>query len=63
MTANPANEALTLGIGGLVRGFLKNEGTVSIGSKTTAAYERGDQCDKRVQLMADWAAYIEADGS
>ena len=32
----------------------------TVGSKTTAAYERGDQFDKRVQLMADWAAYIDA---
>ena len=33
----------------------------TVGSKTTAAYERGDQFEKRVQLMADWAAYIDAD--
>ena len=33
----------------------------TVGSKTTAAYERGDQFEKRVQLMADWAAYINAD--
>ena len=33
----------------------------AVGSKTTAAYERGDQFEKRVQLMADWAAYIDAD--
>jgi len=32
----------------------------TVGSKTTAAYERGDQFEKRVQLMADWAAYIDA---
>ena len=31
----------------------------TVGSKTTAAYERGDQFEKRVQLMADWAAYID----
>ena len=31
----------------------------AVGSKTTAAYERGDQFEKRVQLMADWAAYID----
>jgi len=33
----------------------------TVGSKTTAAYERGDQFEKRVQLMADWAAYIDSD--
>jgi integrase len=33
----------------------------TVGSKTTAAYERGDQFEKRVQLMADWAAYIASD--
>ena len=60
MTARPANDALTLGIGRVVSGFPKNEGRVSVGSKTTVAYERGDQFDKRVQLMADWAAYIDA---
>ena len=32
----------------------------TVGSKTTAAYERGDQFEKRVQLMADWAAYIDS---
>ena len=26
--------------------------------KTTGAYERGDQFDKRVQLMADWANFM-----
>lgn len=31
----------------------------TVGNKTTAAYERGDQFDKRVQLMADWALYID----
>jgi hypothetical protein len=59
MTVESANEALNLGIGRLVSCFPKNEGRVSVGSKTTAAYERGDQFEKRVQLMADWAAYID----
>ena len=35
----------------------------TVGNKTTAAYERGDQFDKRVQLMADWALYIDNKGS
>jgi hypothetical protein len=35
----------------------------TVGSKTTAAYERGDQFEKRVQLMADWALYIDTKGS
>jgi len=26
--------------------------------KTTGAYERGDQFEKRVQLMADWAKFV-----
>ena len=30
----------------------------AVGSKTTEAYERGDQFDKRIKLMADWAAFI-----
>jgi integrase len=30
----------------------------TVGSKTTGAYERGDQFDKRVQLMADWANFV-----
>jgi len=30
----------------------------TVGSKTTGAYERGDQFDKRVQLMADWAKFV-----
>ena len=34
----------------------------TVGSKTTAAYERGDQFEKRVQLMADWALYIDTKG-
>jgi integrase len=30
----------------------------TVGSKTTGAYERGDQFDKRTQLMADWANFL-----
>jgi integrase len=30
----------------------------TVGSKTTGAYERGDQFDKRIQLMADWANFV-----
>jgi integrase len=30
----------------------------TVGSKTTGAYERGDQFDKRVQLMVDWAKFV-----
>ena len=30
----------------------------TVGSKTTGAYERGDQFDKRVQLMVDWANFV-----
>ena len=58
MTVKSANEALSLVIGRLASGFPKNEGRVSVGSKTTAAYERGDQFDKRVHLMADWANFV-----
>ena len=60
MTVKSANKALTLGIGRLVGGFPKNEGRVSAGSKTTAAYERGDQFEKRIQLMVDWANFLSA---
>ena len=31
----------------------------TVDNKTTSAYERGDQFDKRVQLIADWALYID----
>jgi len=31
----------------------------SIGNGTVEAYRRGDLFDKRRQLMADWAAFIE----
>jgi integrase len=30
----------------------------TVGSKTTEAYERGDQFDKRVSLMSDWDKFI-----
>ena len=30
----------------------------TVGNKTTGAYERGDQFDKRIQLMADWANFM-----
>ena len=30
----------------------------TVGSKTTEAYERGDQFQKRIALMADWARFI-----
>ncbi len=30
----------------------------TVGSKTTGAYERGDQFEKRIQLMVDWAKFV-----
>jgi len=30
----------------------------AVGNKTTAAYERGDQFERRAKLMDDWAAHI-----
>jgi integrase len=30
----------------------------AVGNKTTGAYERGDQFEKRVRLMADWARFV-----
>ncbi len=30
----------------------------TVGNKTTGAYERGDQFDRRINLMADWARFV-----
>ena len=30
----------------------------AVGNKTTGAYERGDQFDRRIKLMADWARFV-----
>ena len=30
----------------------------AVGNKTTEAYERGDQFDRRIKLMADWAKFV-----
>ena len=30
----------------------------AVGNKTTGSYERGDQFDRRINLMADWAKFL-----
>ena len=32
----------------------------AVGNKTTEAYERGDQFDRRIKLMEDWAKFVNA---
>ena len=32
----------------------------AVGNKTTGSYERGDQFDRRIKLMADWATFVHA---
>jgi len=32
----------------------------AVGNKTTDSYERGDQFDRRIKLMADWATFVHA---
>jgi hypothetical protein len=32
----------------------------AVASKVDAAYRRGDLLEKRVQLMKDWAEYVDA---